>query len=135
MTRRWEAETRAVGTLCRASSLSSRSAPGIRGTRSAMRASKRSLSRTLSSAMPMAAPVASIRKPALRVMGPPTTTSRQASSRRCPSSRKISASISHQKPSVSTRVPSMSSSTACSAEPSAVRVTGAGTVLVMRVPL
>ena len=39
-----------------------------------MRSSNPSLSSTVSSARVMSAPVASMRKPALRVMGPPTTT-------------------------------------------------------------
>ncbi len=48
-------------------------------------------------------------------MGPPTTMSRQDSSSRWPRSAKTATSTSHQKPSVSTRVPSMSRNTACRA--------------------
>ncbi len=79
MMRRWEAETRAVGMSWAASSASSRAAPGISGRAWSMQSLKPSLSRTVSSARVMSAPVASMRKPALRVMGPPTTTSRQES--------------------------------------------------------
>ncbi len=74
MMRRCEAETRAVGTSWADSSASSQAAPGMSGRSRPMRSSKPSLRSTLSSARVMSAPVASMRKPALRVMGPPTTT-------------------------------------------------------------
>ncbi len=110
---RCEADTRAAGIPCAASVLSSRSAPGISGTPPSSRSTKRRLMSTVSSAGERSTPVLASRWSMTRVIGPPTTWARSSAVSSWPSSAKSEASACHQKSSVSTSVPSMSSSTAC----------------------